>query len=238
MRNILICDDEVSSQNILISYLEQYTKETGETFHIRTLNSGEDLIKKLPNNTDILLLDIKMGQLSGMEAARILRQQNNYVRIIFITTMTQYALEGYEVHAYGFIKKPALYESFSRQLSDALSSLSRQEGHFISVHQGGKTLRINVNDILYMESFKHDILIVTVSGVEKCNTPLVQFEKQMKDAPFFRCHKSFLVHHKHISKINKTCLIMSNGDSVLLSKHRRKEFLIDFSRYVGDKHYG
>ena len=235
MRNIVICDDEPSSQNVLVSYLKQYTQETSETFNITVLNSGEALIGQLPNNTDILLLDIKMGQLSGMEAARILRKQNNYVRIIFITTMTQYALEGYEVHAYGFIKKPVSYEPFRRQLGEALSSLARQDGHFISISQGVETHRINVNDILYMEAFKHDILIVTTTGIQKCNTPLIQFEKQVKDDPFFRCHKSFLVHHKNIKKINKDCLIMTNGDSVLLSKHRRKEFLIDFGRYVGDK---
>lgn len=235
MRNIVICDDETSSQDVLVSYLNQYTKETDETFNITVLNSGEELIEKLPNNTDILLLDIKMGQLSGMEAARVLRKQNNYVRIIFITTMTQYALEGYEVHAYGFIKKPVSYEPFKRQLGDALYSLVRQEGHFISISQGAEMLRVNVNDIIYMEAFKHDIQVVTLKGVQKCNTPLVQFEKQVKDDPFFRCHKSFLVHHKHITKINKDSLLMSNGDSILLSRHRRKEFLMDFSRYVGDK---
>lgn len=235
MRNIVICDDEPYSQNLLVSYLEQFTHETEELFNIKVLNSGEELIEKLPNNVDILLLDIKMGQLSGMEAARILRKQNNHVRILFITTMTQYALEGYEVHAYGFIKKPVAYESFHRQLGDALSSLARQEGHFISTCQGSERLRINVNDILYLEAFKHDILIVTETGVHKCNTPLVQFEKQVEDDPFFRCHKSFLVHHKNIKKINRDSLIMSNGDTILLSKHRRKEFLIDFGRYVGDK---
>ena len=235
MRNIVICDDEPRSQKLLLSYLKQFSQESDEIFNITVLSSGEALIDQLPNNTDILLLDIKMGQLSGMEAARILREQNNYVRIIFITTMTQYALEGYEVHAYGFIKKPVSYEPFRRQLAEALSSLVRQEGHFISVCQGAETLRVNVNDILYMEAFKHDILIVTKSAVHKCNTPLVQFEQQVKEDPFFRCHKSFLVNHKNIKKINKDCLIMCNDDAILLSKHRRKEFLIDFGRYVGDK---
>lgn len=235
MRNIVICDDEASSQFIVLSFLKQYNQETGEKFNITVLNSGENLIKSLPDNTDILLLDIKMGQLSGMEAARILRKQNNHVKIIFITQMTQYALEGYEVHAYGFIKKPIAYEPFRRQLGDALLSLSKQEGHFISVNLGCEILRININEILYMEAFKHDIQIVTTNGKQKCSTPLIQFEKLVKGDPFFRCHKSFLVHHMHIKKINRDCLIMSNGDSILLSKHRRKDFLIDFGRYVGDK---
>lgn len=235
MRNIVICEDEVYSQESLVSCLKEYTSETGENFNITILNSGEELITKLPNNTDVLLLDIKMGQLSGMEAARILRSQNNYVRIIFITTMTQFALEGYEVHAYGFIKKPVSFEPFKRQLTDALCSLDRQEGHFISICQGAQTDRINVNNIIYMESFKHNIRIVTINGVQECSCPLVQFENQVKEDPFFRVHRSFLVHYKHIKKINKDTLVMSNGDSILLSKHRRKEFLTDFSNYVGDK---
>ena len=133
MRNIVICEDETNSQYLLLSHLEKYTKENGIDFNITIINSGEDLINQIPYNTDLLLLDIKMGQLSGMEAARILRKNNCNVKIIFITSMTQYALEGYEVHAFGFIKKPVSYIHFQRLLKDALKSLDKQEGHNIYI---------------------------------------------------------------------------------------------------------
>lgn len=235
MRNIVICDDETNTQNLLVSYLENYNKETGEIFNITVLHSGESLINELSENTDLLFLDIKMGTMSGMEAARVLRKKKYNVKIIFITSLTQYALEGYEVHAFGFLKKPVAYEAFKRQLSEALLSLDKMEGHIISLNQCSSIFRININEILYMEAFKHEIQIFTLSGLQKCSTPLIKMEELVKDDPFFRCHKSFLVHYKYIKKINKDFITMSNGTLIPLSKHRRKEFLIDFSKYAGDR---
>lgn len=235
MRNLVICDDEINSQNLLVSFLERYCNETGELFNITIINSGEILIKDLSENADILLLDIKMGQLSGMEAARILRKNRLNVKIIFITSMTQYALEGYEVHAFGFLKKPVSYDSFKRQLSEALLSLDKQEGHIISLNQGSTIFRINTNEILYFEAFKHEIQIFTFGGIQKCSTPLIKLEELVRDDPFFRCHKGFLVNFRYIKKINKDSLTMSNKIQIPLSKHRRKEFLIHFSKYAGER---
>ena len=86
-----------------------------------------------------------------------------------------------------------------------------------------------------MEAFKHEIILVTIKDKYKCTTPLIQFEEKLEKDPFFRCHKSYIVHHKYIKKIEKDCLIMSDNTSIPLSKHRRKDFLEAFAKYIGDK---
>ena len=75
-----------------------------------------------------MLLDIHMKTLSGMNAARALRQKGNEVPIVFISSMPEFALEGYEVHAFGFLKKPLHYRQLAWQLDDLLAMLKKQRG--------------------------------------------------------------------------------------------------------------
>jgi Response regulator of the LytR/AlgR family len=235
MRRIVICDDEEYTCQTIRDYLNRYQSEKGEAFSVRAFASGEELLRDMPRDTDILLLDIKMCEISGMEAARILRARHAEVCIIFITTMVQYALEGYEVHAFGFLKKPIVYEQFSRQMTEALHSLSFKEDFCISFRSGTETVRVSASDIYYIEAFGHNINVVTKTKNEKTDMSLSEFEAHLKTHGFFRCHKSYLVNHKYISRIEQDKLRIFNGDEVLISRHRRKEFLDDFTRYIGDR---
>ena len=116
MWKTIICDDEQEMRSAVRANLERFSEETGERFSVTELTSGEALLFNLTEDTDIIFLDIKMNGITGMDAARKLREKNSRVCIVFITTMTQYALEGYEVHAFGFLKKPVSYAQFRLQI--------------------------------------------------------------------------------------------------------------------------
>ena len=234
MRNIVICDDEQHICQTLTTYLKRFQHEEEKLFHISCFSSGEELIQKIPLNTDILFLDIKMGKLSGLQAARILRNRNNNVCIIFTTTFEQYALEGYEVHAFSFLKKPVQYYRFKRHLTDALEIVSKNDDYYISLQKGMEIMRINVNDIYYFESFGHSISIASVSGTEELRISLTELEKKLKNHGFFRCHKSYLVNHRHIHRIYQEKLNIANNTNIPISRHRRIEFLNDFTSFMGD----
>ncbi len=83
MRNVVVCDDDEHTRELLSTYLSQISDEYGERFSVHCFCSGEELISQLPDDTDILLLDIKMYRLSGMDAARILRERNNNICLTF-----------------------------------------------------------------------------------------------------------------------------------------------------------
>ena len=131
MWKVMICDDEPEMCAQIRQSLARFTQECGAQFSIRECHSGEALLCRLEADTDLVFLDIRMEGLSGMEAARRLRKENRDVCLIFITTMTQYALEGYQVHAYGFLKKPLLYAQFRLLMLDALRSLAGKNAHHI-----------------------------------------------------------------------------------------------------------
>lgn len=104
MLNIAICDDESSIREILIDYVERYRRENTEEINLMVFASADRLLVDYPKELDILFMDIAMDGIDGMTAARNVRLFDEKLCIIFVTSMVNYALQGYEVRAFGFIK--------------------------------------------------------------------------------------------------------------------------------------
>lgn len=233
MYRVVLCDDEEATLAQLVQFLNQIESERHWKLSVACCHSGEELLDMPLNQTDLLILDIGMDGISGMEAAHILRDRGEDMSMIFLTSMVQHALEGYDVHAYAFLPKPVTYETFAGKVVEALEMISRQRGLSIPLKRGMDTEYVNAQDILYIDVQDHNIRLVLPEGSRTYYTKLSAIESQLDGQGFFRCHKSFLVSYRHIRAIRPDHLVMSNGDRVPLSKHRRREFLADFSRYMG-----
>lgn len=233
MRNVVICDDEKGMRDQLTGYLERLQPLTGESFQVTCLSSGEELLTQFPSDTDILLLDIQMGPISGMEAAKALRERYRHLCVIFITSQIQYALEGYAVHAFGFLRKPVQFGQFRQQMTDALALLSARQGVMVTLKAGGESHRINCNDIYYIEARGHTITVSFGNWKQEYSANIGSLESELEQCGFFRCHKSILVNLRLIQKISQSDVLMLNGETVPLSRHRRREFLIAFSQQAG-----
>lgn len=232
MYKVAVCDDEPIVREQILLFLRHMEEEQGERFAVACFSSGEELLAEMDRDTQLLLLDIRMGQLSGLEAARKLRAENNTLCILFITSMTQCALEGYEVHAFGFLTKPLQYDHFCRQIQDAVRMLERRGGTALALRGQNETVVYQTSEILYFEVYGRILNVVTQSGSREFTVPLKEVERQVEGKGFFRSHKSFLVNFRHIRRVGAGVLEMDDGKEVLLSKHRRGEFLTQFSRYV------
>ena len=116
MIRIAIVEDEESFRKRLIHYCEIYSKEKGEKASPVSFSNGMEFLESFRGTFDLVLMDISMPHMDGMECARRLRQRDEQVPIIFITSMAQYAIRGYEVEAMGFMIKPVQYEEFAMKL--------------------------------------------------------------------------------------------------------------------------
>jgi DNA-binding LytR/AlgR family response regulator len=233
MWKVMICDDEQEMCAAIRAHLERFSTETGETFSVREVHSGEALLCQFTDDLDLVFLDIKMDGITGMDAARKLRRDHKNVCIIFITTMTQYALEGYEVHAYGFLKKPLRYAQFRLQLLDTLRHLEPRKTANITLKAEGEIHSISLPDLLYLEVLDHDLRFVRINGALTCHATMRDMGESLRGKGFFRCHKSYTVNLAHVARITPDGVKMSNGDVLPVSKHRRKEFLEAFASFVG-----
>lgn len=233
MWKIAVCDDEKIVCDEIERYLEEISHKLDETFIIDIFHSAEQMLAELSSDTDIILLDIKMDRLTGIEAARKIREKNDKVYIIFITTMTEYALEGYEVHAFGFIKKPVCYAPLERYVTEAIRRLSTRRNDLITINDKSGAVTIYSSWIIFIEVYRHYVIVVTTKDKINVSTPLAEIEKLLISKGFFRTHKSYLVNMRHIKSIENSSLVMSDGSAVLLSKHRKKEFMESFIRFSG-----
>lgn len=236
MYYITICDDDKVILDQLCTYLKRMEELTGEHFQITCLTSGEKLLSQLPPDTDILLLDINMRPISGLEAARDLRKRYRHLCVIFVTSQVQYALDCYDVHAFGFLRKPIQFGQFRQQITDALELLAARQGVMVALKAGGEIHRYHCNEIYYMEAHRHTISVALQNEKREYGGRLSELEEQLREHDFFRCHKSILVNLRKIQRIGQTELLMLNGDTIPLSRHRRQEFLVAFSQQAGGGH--
>ncbi|WP_215699361.1 LytTR family DNA-binding domain-containing protein [Clostridium sp. MCC353] len=233
MWKIIICDDEPDMCAQLRGLLDRFSEECGIRFQTEECHSGKELLNSITFDTDIVLLDIKMEPMSGMQAARSIREKNHEVCIIFITTMTQYAMEGYSVHAFGFIKKPVRYAQFRLQMLDTVRLLKSRAGETVMLKTGGRTYNPDIRTIRYFEIFGHEIHVILEDGGFTCYGTLADIEQELSEKHFYRCHKSYLINLRFVGQILTNEVILRDGKRIPVSKYRRKGLLDSFAKYMG-----
>lgn len=234
MYHIVICDDEQPARQCLRQYLERYARDTGEQIEVTEFSSADDLLQAWPAEVDLLLLDIYMQGLDGMEAAKEIRRFDEYVCIIFITTMYQRAIDGYAVRAFGFICKPIVYDDFCHELDCARKQIDfvREQERFIILRSGGVTYRLTVSDISYCEIRNHDMLICVNGTVAAYRYSMKELEDQLLPYGFLRCHSSYLVNPRHIRSVELTQLVLKDGSHIPISQRRRRDFLLALAQHL------
>ncbi len=234
MWKVLVCDDEQACRDSILEMLRRYEKESGEAIDVTVCRSGEELMQRFSPAFDLLLLDIQMKTLSGMNAARAIRQNGSDVQIIFITAMAEYAIEGYEVHAFGFLKKPVHYRQLAWQLEDVFSMIRKKRGASIVVQDGNVIKAYKSDEISWIEVLGHDVSLHLKDGSgHRCNTPLAKLEETLSGSGFFRIHKSYLVNMQELRSINQTTVSMLDGSELPLSKHRKQDLIYAFAEFKG-----
>ncbi len=127
MIRVAIVEDEQAYRVQFQEYIMRFASETGVKFSVSVFSEGIQLVEHYKPVWDIVLLDIQMPGIDGMETAQFIRKKDDSVAIIFITNMAHYALKGYEVGAFDFVIKPIAYPAFSMKLKKFVAGFSGQE---------------------------------------------------------------------------------------------------------------
>lgn len=233
MIRIAIAEDMENERNRLVEYIRRYEKTCEEDFQLFCFQDGSALVEEYPKDCDILLLDIEMKPMNGLDAAREIRAIDENVIIIFITNMVQFALEGYAVDAMNFVVKPISYQAFAGELTRALNRIVKRRPSYLKVKSNDGVFLLDIRDITYVETFKHKVMIHTRSKSIPCNESMSSLEKKLEEHPFFRCHTAFLVNMDYVERVQGNDVWVA-GEQLAISRHRRKEFLDILTQYVGD----
>lgn len=232
---IAVCDDELQAIRQIDAYLSQIQKETGLEFQIFYFSSGEELLRDMPRDVKVLLLDIQMARVSGIEAARKLRDEGADFYLILITGNVQYALDGYSVHAYAFLCKPLQYAHLKSHLTEVISRISRAAPAVIEIKNGATSNIVDCRELVYAEVYGHTSIVVLDNGRRITGRiPLDELELKLSKHGFFRCHKSYLINLRKVRSIRPAEVVMSDDTVVALSRDRKQHFLIALHETVGE----
>ena len=233
MVKIALVDDDANYREELLGYLKQYEQESGEKFHITTFADGDEILDGYTAAYDIILMDIAMEFVDGMETAERIRKMDSEVVIIFITNMSQYAMKGYTVDALDYVLKPLSYYAFSQRIDRALARMRRRGKKYISIPVKGGIKKLDVSRIIYVEVHDHDLMYHTTIGVLQSKGKLAEIEEQLDPKQFFRCGKSHLVNLEFVDGVQNNNVQV--GDSVVqVSRARRKALLDALTDYINE----
>lgn len=236
MIRLAICDDMkeflVSTKNVL----EQWENKPNDMV-IECFQDGTTLIESHRTDPfDIILLDVVMPVLNGIDTAAEIRKHDMSVKIVFLTTSSEFAVDAFSVHASNYILKPIvnekLYECLLPLLIDVLSN-----SRCINVKCAHTVHRVELRNIEYVEAQGKKVLFALSDGrrIESVN-PFYSFEKQLlSEDSFIKCHRSYMVNVFKIATYSQTEVIMESGARIPISRSARAEFETAYFELLFDK---
>ncbi|AYE34085.1 LytR/AlgR family response regulator transcription factor [Clostridium septicum] len=231
MYSIAICEDNSIQLDSLNNILKKFSIDENIKINIDMFSTGEDLLEHGFNSYDIIILDIKMGNLTGIEVAKIIREVNKSIKIIFLTALESHWSDGYTVNAFRYILKPLNADSFYNEIKELINELNKSK-IFIPIDSNGTIKKISISDILYLEILDRKVLIHTNSDIYTSTNKLKYWNDMLSPLGFSNPHNSFLVNLNYVKELNKNNVVLCNGDTIYASQRKFKSFKKDFMNFL------
>lgn len=232
MYHIALVEDEQEFQNQLKSFLIQYQEEHSTSFKISVFGDGEEILAGYEPVYDIILLDIEMPKINGMDAANKIRQSDADVVMMFITNIAGYAIRGYEVGALDFVMKPITYYGFSMRLTRALKRVKQRQQREILLSLVDGVKKLGIHQIYYVEVQNRFLHYHTDEGEYVVRGTMQGAEQLLGKYYFVKCNHWYIVNLKHVSEVKKNMAVVG-GDELEISRRNRTPFLKALAEYVG-----
>lgn len=228
MVRIAICDDEESVIQMMERILEKCTEELKTQVEIEAFYDGQNLIdylNKAGDMYDLVFLDIEMDKMDGLETAEKLREMDQKLLIVYVTSHESYALRAYQVHPYDFLVKPIEEKAVCKCFNEAFEVLMTGEKYYHYSYKK-KAYRVMVCDIMYFMSNKRMVQIYMKDGtIREYYGKLDEVEENLSsmDIDFWRIHKSVLVNVRYVYEKTFDHVLLTNGERLNISKECEKK---------------
>lgn len=235
---VSIVDDEISACEALGKLLSDYGTERGVLFSVNRYIGSEAFKEAHDEDSDIIFLDIDMPGINGMELAKEIRKTRPNVILMFCTNLEQFAINGYEVDASGYMVKPICKYSFDFYMDKALKRLWREGGDKIYIKAVDGRRCVCARDIGYVEVERHKLYYHiykngTPAGVIQARGSMQDAKAQLAPFGFVLSSISYLVNLAYITEIQGREVYLP--DAVLfMSRNYKKPFIEAFMRSIAE----
>ncbi len=231
---IAIVDDLAAERALLRARLERQLQSRSVRAEICEYGSGEALLAaQNEQRFAVIFLDIYMPGMSGMDTAREIRRTDADCLLVFTTTSTDHALEGFQVRAMHYLVKPLTEEEVGRLTDEILARIPRPD-KYMELKIDGSDIRLDYGAIVYAEQFAHMIHIHTTAGKTLAmRRPFKTFIQPLAPDPrFFVCGRSVIVNLEHAENFEEAAFRMKDGSCVYVSRELMKSARQAFMEYL------
>ncbi|XMB67311.1 LytTR family DNA-binding domain-containing protein [Mycoplasmatota bacterium zrk1] len=233
---ICLVDDDLTQLDYLKVIIEKWANKYNTNTDINFYQSAEEML--FENNEsypfDMIILDIQMGKINGIQLAKKIRETDKSVIIAFISGMADYVFVGYEVQAIRYILKPIKDEKVYELLDYANTHIVK-ENEYLILSVSGEKKKINYDDIVYFESMGHYIILHLENKEYDYKYKMSDLCLELSESEFIRTHRSYVVNLNYIEKITKNECQLINNIKVPLSRNSYKEVNEKFINYYKGK---
>jgi len=223
---IAVCDDDGVFLKTTADLIERWAQENGLPCEVLTFSDGDGLIAEACTSpVNLVFLDVLMPLFNGIETAKELRQTDKSVRIIFLTSSPEFALDAFSVKAQDYILKPVSYERIKEALDEYAAAVDSEADRLLIKTPFGYR-KLLLKDIEYAEAQNKKVVFCLRSGetAEAVETLHVIEERLGPDTRFFKCHRSYLVSLENVDSFNSTDVITKSGRRVPIARGGAKAF--------------
>lgn len=236
MIKIAICDDEVKMVQHISVLVNNFFAFYPQEFDIACFDNAEAFLQSPLEVYNIVLLDVQIGNASGLSVAEKLREKNQHTVLIFISQFNDYATDGYRVNAFRYILKSTLPTFFKKDFKSAIDKIDIENQKF-EFKNYSEQVRIFRDNIICFES-KGTKIILHVINEPKSEYSfydrLDNVEKLLENSTFVRVQKSMLINAKYISKIGSYKVYMHSGDIYSASRTNYTCMIKRYAKIKGD----
>ena len=226
MIRIAVCDDSPEFLQQAVNMVERWSEESGVPAEIYRFDNGDALLaKNAVTHMDIIFLDIIMPLQSGIDTAKELRQSDKAVKIIFLTSSPEFALDSYEVKAQDYLLKPVTYEKVKETLTECSHTFEEEPKNIVLKTAFGYQ-KLYFHDMEYAEAQNKRVVFYLRTGktVESAESLHSLEDRLCLNDGFFKCHRSYLVYLPNVDHFSMTEIITKSGRSIPIARGYGKAF--------------
>lgn len=228
---VAICDD---NEGCIASIEKNLGRFGVKSINCDSYRSGEELLGeyKTKGTYDLVFLDVEMGGIDGIKVGERIREIDNNVVIVFVTSYPSYAPECFGSMPFRFLVKPIDEGKFDEMFCGAFKKISKRPKAY-TFENNKEYFRLCSDDIIFCESKKHVISIKTVDGDFKINKPINELEKLFKDSFLCRVHRSFIVNLAYVQKISETEIKLRGADlAIPVGRSYKKQVKESYKKFI------
>lgn len=232
---IAICDDNIDVIKQIENIVSQTYAEIQVDFLTTCFENGRDLLAEIQNEDtefDILLLDIDMPEISGIEVARIIRERNVNSILIFISSYENYVFDTFEYNPFRFVRKSRMLQELPIALRAAEGVYQKNKKRYVIIHSDKGEVRIEETEIMFFDVVKRQIRISLADGrILYTWKTIKELQKELSAERFSKIHSGCVVNLKYVSGYAGCDITLDNGVHLTASRGGIKTFKEELSRY-------